>query len=112
MRARGRLWKTDFEFDTKHPSTIQTSFITTYDAEMSFFWTIITKALKVRVMGCNRKSGYWASETPCGASKFAAFHEKSTMPLSNFQIWLTYQEKGLRKLISVLLMLESTISDP
>ena len=59
MRARGRIFIADFEFDTKHPTTIM--------------------VLIVCGMNYNKSSRFWASEMRCGALQVAAFLAENTV---------------------------------
>ena len=112
MRARGRLSKTDFEFDTKHPIFLPSKHPATRLMMLKCHLDNYHQGVESMQHGLQQKFWILGLRNALRTSKVAAFHVGNTVPLSKPQSWLTYLEKEWRKLISLLLMLESIILGP
>ena len=109
MRARGRLSKAYFEFDTIHPILLPSKHPATRLMMQKCHLNDYHQGVESMRHGLQQK--FWILGLR-NALRNIKIHVGKTVPLSKHQSWLTYLEKEWRKYIFLLLMLESNILGP
>ena len=87
IRARGRLSKPEFEFDTEKPLLLPSKHPTMQLTCLNVIQPTTMQVLNECDISYIKSSGYWASEIHCAALKNAAFLAGKTVRISRLHVW-------------------------